>query len=66
MTLSGPDGYILDENGVNTPEKIAYMTEMLASRRNKVEDYAIKFGVPFFAGQKPWNVRVNVQNTGFE
>ena len=60
ITLSGPDGYILDENGVNTPEKIFYMTEMLASRRNVVEDYAAKFGVPFFAGQKPWKVKGDV------
>jgi glutamate dehydrogenase (NADP+) len=60
ITLSGPDGYILDENGVNTPEKISYMTEMLESRRNVVEDYAKKFNVPFFAGQKPWKVKGDV------
>jgi glutamate dehydrogenase (NADP+) len=60
ITLSGPDGYILDEAGVNTSEKISYMTEMLASRRNKVEDYAAKFKVPFFAGQKPWGVKGDV------
>ncbi|MCL2118319.1 MAG: NADP-specific glutamate dehydrogenase [Planctomycetaceae bacterium] len=60
LTLSGPDGYILDEKGVNTTEKISYMTEMLASRRNIVEDYAKKFGVPFFAGQKPWKVKGDV------
>jgi glutamate dehydrogenase (NADP+) len=60
LTLSGPDGYILDEDGVNTAEKIGYMSEMLASRRNKVEDYADRFGVPFFAGQKPWSVKGDV------
>ena len=60
ITLSGPDGYILDEKGVNTSEKINYLTEMINSRRNKVEDYATKFGVPFFAGQKPWKVKGDV------
>ena len=60
VTISGPDGYIYDKDGVNTPEKIAYMTEMLASRRNKVQDYADKFGVPFFAGKKPWGEKVDV------
>jgi len=60
ITLSGPDGYIFDEAGVNTTEKIGFMAEMLASRRNKVQDYATKFGVPFFAGQKPWNVKGDV------
>ena len=60
ITLSGPDGYILDEAGVNTAEKIDFMAEMLASRRNKVQDYAVKFGVPFFEGKKPWSVKGDV------
>ena len=60
VTISGPDGYIYDENGVNTEEKIDFMLEMRASCRNRVEDYADKFGVPFFAGQKPWGEKVDV------
>ncbi len=59
VTISGPDGYIYDENGFNA-EKIAYMLEMRASGRDKVQDYADKFGVPFFAGKKPWEVKVDV------
>ena len=54
VTLSGPDGYIYDPDGICTPEKIDYLLEMRASGRNKVQDYADKFGVQFFAGQKPW------------
>ena len=60
VTISGPDGYIYDENGVNTPEKIAFMLEMRASCRNRVEDYADKFGVPFFKGEKPWGVKADI------
>ena len=60
VTISGPDGYIYDKDGVNTPEKIAYMLEMRSSNRNRVEDYADKFGVPFFAGKKPWGEKVDV------
>ena len=60
VTLSGPDGYIYDENGVNTEEKINYLLEMRASCRNRVEDYADKFGVPFFKGEKPWGVKVDI------
>ena len=60
VTISGPDGYIYDPDGVSTPEKINYMLEMRASGRNKVQDYADKFGVEFFAGQKPWGVKVDV------
>ena len=60
VTISGPDGYIYDEDGINTPEKINFLLEMRASCRDKVQDYADKFGVPFFAGKKPWEVKVDV------
>ena len=60
VTISGPDGYVYDEDGINTEEKINYMLEMRASCRNKVQDYADKFGVPFFAGKKPWGEKVDV------
>ena len=60
VTISGPDGYIYDKDGVNTKEKIDFMLEMRASCRNKVQDYADKFGVPFFAGKKPWGEKVDV------
>lgn len=60
VTISGPDGYIYDADGVSTPEKVAFMLEMRASCRNRVQDYAEKFGVPFFAGKKPWGEKVDV------
>ena len=60
VTISGPDGYVYDENGINTEEKINFMLEMRASCRDRVQDYADKFGVPFFAGQKPWGVKADV------
>ena len=60
VTISGPDGYVYDEDGINTPEKIAFMLDMRASCRNRVQDYAEKFGVPFFAGEKPWGVKADI------
>ncbi len=60
VTLSGPDGYIYDPDGVNTPEKIEYMVTMRNSGRDKVQDYADKFGVEFFPNQKPWGVKVDI------
>ena len=60
VTISGPDGYVYDKDGVSTQEKIDYLLEMRASCRNRVEDYADKFGVPFFAGQKPWGEKVDI------
>ena len=60
VTLSGPDGYIYDPDGVTTDEKVNYLLEMRASGRNKVKDYADKFGVEFFPGEKPWGVKVDI------
>ena len=59
VTISGPDGYIYDEAGLN-PEKVAYMLEMRASGRDKAQDYADKFNVPFFKGEKPWGVKADI------
>ncbi len=60
VTISGPDGYIYDPDGISTEEKVNYLLEMRASCRNRVQDYADKFGVEFFAGQKPWGTKVDI------
>ena len=60
VTISGPDGYIYDPDGISTPEKVDFMLEMRASCRNRVQDYADKFGVEFFPGQKPWGVKADI------
>jgi len=60
VTLSGPDGYIYDPDGVTTEEKVNYLIEMRNSGRNKVQDYADKFGVQFFPGEKPWGVKTDI------
>ena len=60
VTISGPDGYIYDEDGISTDEKVNFLLEMRASCRNRVQDYADKFGVPFFAGEKPWGVKADI------
>ena len=61
VTLSGPDGYIYDPEGVSSSEeKVNYMLEMRSSGRNKVKDYADKFGVEFFPGQKPFGQKVDI------
>ena len=60
VTLSGPDGYIYDPDGVATEEKVNYMLTMRSSGRDKVQDYADKFGCQFFPGEKPWNVKADI------
>ena len=44
LTISGPDGYVYDPDGIATEEKINYLLEMRASGRDRVQDYADKFG----------------------
>jgi len=59
VTLSGPDGYIYDPDGI-VGEKIDYMIEMRNSGRDKVKDYADKYNCKFFPGEKPWNVKADI------
>ena len=59
VTLSGPDGYVYDPEGISG-EKIDYLVEMRGSGRDKVQDYADKFGAEFFPGEKPWGVKVDI------
>ena len=61
LTISGPDGYIVDPDGVGTKEKWDYLNEMLIIDRNKVETYAKKFPkAKFVAGKKPWQEKVDI------
>ena len=60
VTLSGPDGYCYDPDGICTQEKLDYMLEMRASGRNKAQDYADKFGVKFVPGKKSWEVKGDI------
>ncbi len=60
VAISGPDGYVLDEDGVNTQEKWDYMLELRASNEDIVAPYAEKFGGTFYAGKRPWEVPVDM------
>jgi len=60
VTISGPDGYILDEEGISG-EKINYMVVLRASNNDRVKDYADKYpNAKFFPGKRPWEVKVDV------
>ena len=60
VTISGPDGYVYDADGINTDEKVEFMLQMRSSGRDKVQDYADQFGVPFYPGEKPWGVKADI------
>ena len=60
MTISGPDGYIYDADGVSG-EKIEYMLELRDSGNDIVAPYAEKFpNAVFHAGKKPWGEKVDI------
>ena len=60
VTISGPDGYIYDPDGVSG-EKIDYMLKLRASGDDIVAPYAEKYpNAKFFAGRKPWEVKVDI------
>ncbi len=59
VTLSGPDGFVYDAAGLNS-ERMNYMLEMRASARDRVQDFAEKFKVPFHTGKRAWEIKVDV------
>ncbi len=60
LTISGPDGYIHDPDGVSG-EKIEYMRELRASNQDIVKPYADKYpGATYYAGKRPWEVKCDV------
>lgn len=60
VTISGPDGYIYDSDGISG-EKIDYMLELRSSGEDIVAPYAKKYpDSKFFAGKKPWEQKVDI------
>ncbi len=60
VTLSGPDGYVYDPNGVSG-EKIDYMLELRLSGNDIVAPYAERYPeATFFPGKKPWEQHVDI------
>lgn len=60
VTISGPDGYIYDPDGISG-DKIEYMLELRESGEDIVEPYAQKYPKStFYAGKKPWEQKVDI------
>ena len=60
VTISGPDGYIYDKDGISG-EKIDFMLQLRASGNNRAEDYVKAFPTAeFHAGKRPWEVKCDI------
>ncbi len=60
VTISGPDGYIYDPEGISG-EKIDYMLYLRATGEDIVAPYAEKYPeATFFPGRKPWEQKVDI------
>ncbi|MFO7864890.1 MAG: NADP-specific glutamate dehydrogenase [Salinivirgaceae bacterium] len=61
LTISGPDGYVYDPDGIGSEEKFEYMLELRASNNDVVAPYAERFpNAKFYPGKKPWEVKVDM------
>jgi glutamate dehydrogenase (NADP+) len=60
VTISGPDGYVYDPDGISG-EKIEYLLELRASNQDIVKPYTYEFpNAQFFEGKRPWEVKVDI------
>ena len=59
VTLSDSAGYIYDPEGIDA-EKLAYVMALKNVRRGRIKEYADKYGVEYFEGERPWRVKVDI------
>jgi len=60
VTISGPDGYIYDPEGISG-KKIDYLLRLRATNNDVVAPYAEQFPeATFYAGKKPWEQKVDL------
>lgn len=59
MTASDSGGTVYDKDGF-TPEKLAILLEIKNQHYGRIEDYARRVNLPYFAGQPPWGIPTDV------
>ncbi len=60
VTISGPDGYVYDPDGISG-EKIDFLLELRASNQDIVKPYTYEFpNAQFFEGKRPWEVKCDI------
>ncbi len=59
VTLSDSSGYIYDPDGLDQ-EKWEFVMHLKNVKRGRIKEYAEKFGVQYFPGERPWKVKVDI------
>ncbi|MBW3540266.1 MAG: NADP-specific glutamate dehydrogenase, partial [Planctomycetes bacterium] len=59
VAASDSDGFVHDPQGIND-EKFAFLRELKEVRRGRIREYADKFGVEYYEGQRPWGVKCDL------
>ncbi|MBN8676544.1 MAG: NADP-specific glutamate dehydrogenase [Chitinophagales bacterium] len=59
LTASDSNGFIYDPDGIDS-EKLAYLLELKNVRRGRISEYADKYGVPYYEGEKPWKIPCDI------
>ena len=60
VTISGPDGYVYDPEGISG-KKIDYMLDLRSSGEDIVAPYVDEFsGATFFPDKRPWEQKVDI------
>jgi glutamate dehydrogenase (NADP+) len=60
VTISGPDGYVYDPDGISG-DKVDYLLELRASNQDIVKPYTYEYpNAQFFEGKRPWEVKCDV------
>jgi glutamate dehydrogenase (NADP+) len=55
VTLSDSSGYIYDPDGINQ-DKLEFVKHLKNVKRGRIAEYAERYGVHYYSGQKPWSV----------
>jgi glutamate dehydrogenase (NADP+) len=59
VTLSDSTGFIYDPGGI-TGEKLAWVMELKNIRRGRIREYADQYGVEFYEGKRPWEIKCDI------
>ncbi|MCD6112977.1 MAG: NADP-specific glutamate dehydrogenase [Bacteroidales bacterium] len=59
VTLSDSSGFIYDPDGIDE-EKLEYVFYLKNTKRGRIKEYAEKYGVEYYEGQRPWGIKCDI------